>query len=256
MTWELAAAGFEINQGKNVKALNRIETATTISRDLIGSPALFPLLFGIICAAKVDRAVLRAAPQVSAGELAKLTEWRRSYPDPVDTFIGSMQHECYDTTSMLKIGPPRIIGADGKDQGSKIGYAFLKWIRWPKRESAVFAAATMRQIENIKAWDASGRKGDPVFIDPDVDLQNSILARIAWADTGKYFAKIKQHLKRTDAMMKTLEILASAQDTQAAQRREIEYDDENLIVVENGKARMEKKEKGGEKPAVLKGKQQ
>jgi hypothetical protein len=241
LIWQMAAACFEMNHEQKEKALTRIEMMMTISRELMDSPSMFPMLFGIVNASTINNAVLQMTPQLDSRQLKKLNEWCGTYPDPVDVFIRAFQYEVHDAASMFDLGVPRLIGAGGKDGGNKVGYAILKWIRWPQREKAVYLSVAKMQINYFKAWDESGRKGDPVFIDPDVDLQNSIMARIAWTDTGKYFAKVRQHQKRTKAMKTVLDWYASSEDIQAMERREVEYDDEYLIVVESGKVRMEKK---------------
>jgi len=239
LTWQIAAACFEIDQGQKDATLVRFKAMMAIVRGLMDSPSFFPMLFGIKSASTIDKAILWMTPQLDIAQLKKLNEWYGTYPDPVEAFIGAFQYEAYYTTSLFNLGPPRLIGADGKDKGNKINYAILKWIRWTQRESAVYLNAAKQQIDHIRAWDKSDQKGDPVYINPKVDLQNSIMARIAWSDTGKYFAKVKQYQKRTKAMNAVLDFLSSSEDFQAMERREMEYDDRHLIVLENGKVWME-----------------
>jgi hypothetical protein len=245
LIWQMAAASFEINQGQKDKALARLEAMMTIARGLMGSTSMLPLMFGLTGASKADKAIVLMVPHLDSTDLKKLGEWREAYPDPVDVFIQAFQYEVHYATSIFDLGAQRLVGSIVKGVDYQVAYAILEWLRWPQREKAVYLSAAKKQIDYFKAWDESGQKGDPVYIDLDVDMPDSFIVPIIWMYVDNLFANVIRYEKRTQAMNTVLGWFASSEDIQAVERREVEYDNYNLIVVENGKVWMEKKEKSG-----------
>ena len=243
-SWQMAAIRYEMENGQKDKAIFRLEAMMTIVHGLLGTPSILPLATGNYVIRKTDKTILSIIPHLDSADLTRIEKQRESYPDPMDVFVKAIQDDVHFSATTIVRGLPNFVRnsaeSDDYDKVDKL-IIFLNWIRWFERQRAVYLIAKKKQINYIRTWDESGRNGDPVFLDPKTEFKYSIGPSIAWMKIDRIFNSTNLHEQRVKAMKTVLGWFASSEDFQALERREMEYDDKHLIVVENGKVWMEKK---------------
>jgi hypothetical protein len=235
VSWELAAAIVDFDQGQRDVALRRVTRVFEFSDGLVDTPTLLSVMVGVAIRERLSAPIAHLIPRFTADEIRRLSSQFRCAKDAresvirasmVDTAaLDAAAWKCQSSPSSsaeaCEMLPPGI---------RKYLFLFPKsWVtNYLRREQYLHLSVATADIEAMESWLAAG--ATQPFQSPVLgDLENSYFLLVFYPDKTHLLNKASGEARRRDALVKALGLELKRRGTPEGTTWEIPFDEKTNL---------------------------